>query len=670
VSQPDSEAKQSAEPVAGPIAASPSSLFRRLDGLSRAIQSALGTVFPEQLNPLLHLGAAANTALIISAASGIALLFFYVPAVDQAYESLTGPVAHFLRTLHRYSSDACMLLVLLHILKTFAQGKFTGARWVAWFTGLGLLLTLWLDGWLGYWMLWDASGAQTAMMTAAMVDRGGLFSNPLSRGFVSHGLLNSLLFFVVFFCHIAIPLLLAAGIWLHLLRVSKPRLLTNRPLTLVLLASLILVSLVFPAPARGEADLGAVTQSYVLDPWYQLPVLLYQRVGEGMIWLVTAAVTLAAICVPWIFSVRRKPAARVDPARCTGCEQCVKDCPFGANSMVKFEGRRVSSVDPDKCVACGICVGSCSPAAIVLPELPLESIRARIDRWFDGSSDEPLAFVCRQSHALASAIVSAEGRHPRFPGVRFIEVPCAGMVHPELVQRAQRRGAASVVVADCGADPHFRLGAEWTRQRLAGIRDPGHKIHPPKPEQLKIVCLSVPGEAELTRALAQSQRPAGPSKVRWIAGSVSWLALLLLCALAGWLTVAPAAVPQCELVATFIHSGEVVRDSAHSAGNDVAPHMRGAQTSLAKRAPVAMRVFIDGKEVLNQSYAPSGLSDSGPSSAIERIGVAKGEHVVRIELNDTGVDGNWTLHDSRVVNFADGQRRVIRFETGRGFTWE
>lgn len=77
-----------------------------------------------------------------------------MPAVDQAYDSLTGPVALFIRTLHRYSSDACMLLVLLHVLKTFAQARFVGARWLAWFTGLLLLFTLWIDGWLGYWMLW------------------------------------------------------------------------------------------------------------------------------------------------------------------------------------------------------------------------------------------------------------------------------------------------------------------------------------------------------------------------------------------------------------------------------------------------------------------------------------------------------------------------------------
>lgn len=647
--------------------ARPAALFRVLEKGLRGPQDMLARVVPDELNLFMHLGGAANTALIISAVSGIALLFFYVPAVDQAYDSLTGPVALFIRTLHRYSSDACMLLVLLHVIKTFAQARFVGARWLAWFTGLLLLFTLWIDGWLGYWMLWDDGGAETAKMTAAMVDRLGMFSNPLSRGFASHGLLNSLLFFVVFFCHIAIPLLLAAGIWLHLLRINKPRLLTNRPLTLALVLSLVAVSLIFPAPARGEADLGRVTAQYVLDPWYQLPLLLYERVGEGALWLAALAASVALIAVPWAFGRRRRPAAKVNSERCTGCEQCVKDCPFGANSMIQLNGRRVSSIDPDKCTSCGICVGSCSPAAIVLPELPLQAVREKIDRWFDGNSHDELIFLCREACAVPSENISAEGTYAELPGVRIIEVPCAGFVHPELVQRAQRRGANRVTVAACGADPQFRLGARWTQDRLAGVRDPGDKIRLPAPEKFSLLRLSAFGLPELKRATVK--KPAR-SRAAWIAGFAFWFVFVALCSLAGWVTLAPARVPQSELVVTFIHAGEVLPDSAQRAGNDVAPHMRGAQTSLAKRAPVAMRIFVDGAKLLERTYDPTGLSDAGPSSALERLELAPGSHTVRVEINDTGLENGWRHHESRTVHFAEGRRHVLRFETGRGFHWE
>lgn len=660
------EAAQPAQAPPGPPAR-PAVVFGGLEKGVRAAQETVARFIPDELNLFLHLGAAANTSLVISCVSGIALLLFYVPAVDQAYESLTGPVAHFIRTLHRYSSDACMMLMLLHALKTFAQARFVGARWLAWVTGLLMLFTLWLDGWLGYWMLWDDGGAETAKMTAAMVDRLGLFSNPLSRGFAAHGQLNSLLFFVVFFCHIAIPLLLAAGIWLHLIRVNKPRLLTNRPLTLALVSSLVAVSLVLPAPARGEADPGRITAQYVLDPWYQLPLLMFERVGEGALWLAALAAMVGLVAVPWLFARRRRPPAKVDSERCTGCEQCVKDCPFGANAMVQLAGRKVSRIDPDKCTSCGICIGSCSPAAIVLPELPLQAVREKIDRWFVAGSREELMFLCREAGAVEPDSISAEGTHAELPGVRIIEVPCAGFVHPELVQRAQRRGAVRVTVAACGSDPQCRLGVRWTLERLSGERDPGNKIRPPVPEQVNLLRLSAFGLPELKRDTTQSREW---SRAAWVAGGALWLAIIGMCSLAGWISIVPARVPQSELVVTFLHSGEVLPESAQRAGNEVAPHMRGAQTSLAKRAPVAMRVFVNGVKVHERSYEPSGLSGAGPSSALERIELAPGRHEVRVELNDTGRDDGWRLHESRALEFTGGRRHVLCFETGRGFTWE
>jgi hypothetical protein len=83
-----------------------------------------------------------------------------------------------------------------------------------------------------------------------------------------------------------------------------------------------------------------------------------------------------------------------------------------------------------------------------------------------------------------------------------------------------------------------------------------------------------------------------------------------------------------------------------------------------------MRVLVDGEPVLERRYEPSGLSSAGQSSALERIGIKAGRHVVRVELNDTGEAGAWRLHEVRTLVFRDGQRHVLRFETARGFTWE
>lgn len=54
-------------------------------------------------------------------------------------------------------------------------------------------------------------------------------------------------------------------------------------------------------------------------------------------------------------------AAKIDIAKCTGCESCVSECPVEAISMK--EGKANVS---DQCVDCGACVGACPVEAISL----------------------------------------------------------------------------------------------------------------------------------------------------------------------------------------------------------------------------------------------------------------------------------------------------------------
>lgn len=55
----------------------------------------------------------------------------------------------------------------------------------------------------------------------------------------------------------------------------------------------------------------------------------------------------------------------VDSERCIGCGKCVKQCPFGALSLVNG----VSCVDKDKCYGCGVCRCKCKDSALSLKDL-------------------------------------------------------------------------------------------------------------------------------------------------------------------------------------------------------------------------------------------------------------------------------------------------------------
>jgi Na+-translocating ferredoxin:NAD+ oxidoreductase RNF subunit RnfB len=58
----------------------------------------------------------------------------------------------------------------------------------------------------------------------------------------------------------------------------------------------------------------------------------------------------------------------VEADRCTGCQDCVEPCPFGAMSIQAVAGskRLKAAVDADKCYGCGVCVLSCGEAALAL----------------------------------------------------------------------------------------------------------------------------------------------------------------------------------------------------------------------------------------------------------------------------------------------------------------
>ena len=52
--------------------------------------------------------------------------------------------------------------------------------------------------------------------------------------------------------------------------------------------------------------------------------------------------------------------AKVNPAKCTGCETCVEECPSEAINMIDDK----ANVDVGSCIDCGVCVDACPEEAI------------------------------------------------------------------------------------------------------------------------------------------------------------------------------------------------------------------------------------------------------------------------------------------------------------------
>lgn len=678
-----------AEPIATARAEPPLRGDRLLAGLELPflwVERLVARAVPPALDPLAQLGAIANVHLVVATASGALLLFWYSASVHTAYSSLEALRSDWLgqlvRSFHRYSSDAAMLFVVLHALRLTLARRFAGARWLAWVTGAALVGALWLVGWLGYWLVWDEPARQIALGSSKLLDVLPVFVEPMTRSFLTDGSVQSLLFFIVFFVHMLLPLAMGIALWLHITRLQRSRFLTTRQMTLAVLASLLAVSVAVPAVSGAPARMLAQPGTMPIDAFYALPIVLTDRLGGGALWALVLVPGVALFSLPWALARGRALPARVDLPRCNGCRTCATDCPYGAIQLVpRTDGRPhevEARVDGAKCVGCGICAGSCDSAGIGVPLVSQVEARARLDRWLGAEPGDAVAFVCASSGGGTLRLDPTSGRSEYLPGYRVVAVPCVGWVHPLTVERALRRGARGVLVVGCGAtEPPYREGLRWTAERLEARRAPRLRLERAPAERVRFLQLGRGAREEVVREaarfLAGAPPPAPPRPLaRWAALAALAVAFTLPLAWASRVPYAPPAPAGPELVVSFRHAGsnqERCRDVPPEENAQLPPHMRRPRICERGRAPVRLRVEVDGRPTLERSYAAKGLRGDGPSLAMETLRLEPGEHEISVSLGDSHDPTAWAYVDRRRLRFASTTRAVTLFDRATGFTW-
>jgi NAD-dependent dihydropyrimidine dehydrogenase PreA subunit len=136
------------------------------------------------------------------------------------------------------------------------------------------------------------------------------------------------------FMHIALPLFLLFIMWVHILRISRPKVNPPRRLAILMLVALFAVSLWRPALSQGPADLAKAPVEIGLD-WFFLPLYpLVDMWGRGEVWAFLGVFSLIIAAMPWLPPFRRAKPAEVDLAHCNGCARCAEDCPYEAIRLV------------------------------------------------------------------------------------------------------------------------------------------------------------------------------------------------------------------------------------------------------------------------------------------------------------------------------------------------
>ncbi len=452
------------------------------------VENGFDRAFGPDWNPLHQLGALGWFFYWITIVSGIYLYIFFDTGINQAYQSLeylthvqwyAGGV---MRSLHRYASDALIIVMMLHLLREYVMDRYRGARWFTWFTGVPLLWLVFACGISGYWMVWDILAQYIAIATTEWLDALGIFGESIARNFLTPATLSGRFFTLMVFIHIAVPLVMLLVMWIHILRQRNAK--VNPPIGLAAgtLAMLLVLSFVKPALSQAPADLGVVPSVINLDWFYLAAYPLLDRLPGRVMWAIAASATLFLLVLPWLPPLRRPAPARVDLDNCNGCGRCVEDCPFSAVALQpRTDGTGFSQeavVANELCTSCGICVGACPTSTpfrrttelipgIDLPDLRIQVMRDKTLAAASGLSGNArvLVYGCDQGPDL---------NRLRVPGVAVLTLPCIAMLPPSFLDFIiMRHHADGVFLTGCAeGDCHYHLGIQWTEQRLAGERDP------------------------------------------------------------------------------------------------------------------------------------------------------------------------------------------------------
>lgn len=485
--------------------------------LGRA-ERGLDRLFGPASNPLRHLGALGFLLFWVIAVTGGWLYAVFDTSVAGAWHStsvlstdLVG-LGGVVRALHRYASDAFVVVMVAHLLRELALARVSAFRRFTWLSGVPLLWLAVAAGIVGYWLVWDQTALLSATASVEWLDALGVFAEPLARNFQTATAVNDRLFSLFVFLHIGLPLLVLAGMWIHIQRLARPDTRPTRSLTGGTLASLLVLSIVQPAPIAAHADPLVMPESVAFDWFYLAPNALSAQWSAQALWAIAGGATLALVALPWILRTPRRAAAVVDPPNCNGCGRCFEDCPYGAISMTRTATGELAVVDTNACASCGICAGACPSATpfrridvlasgIDLPFDPVDAVRRRLESALADRPGAVVAFGC--AHAADLRKIDA-------PDVATIPLECAGQLLPAFVDYALRHGARGVAIVGCpDGGCEFRLGDRWTAERLAATREPHLRASVPR-DRLLHIGAGAGEEARVAAAVGSTLVPRAP----------------------------------------------------------------------------------------------------------------------------------------------------------------
>ena len=292
------------------------------------------------LYPTFRLGWLSTFFFVFEIVTGLFLMVYYTPSPLAAYQNMLNimggvPLGSLMRDLHKLGAEAMVVVVALHMLRTFLTGSYKKPRQFTWATGIVLLgVTLFLS-FSGYLLPWDQLSLWAVTIGASMAEAVppevvGRTINLLVRGgpeFGANGLLRFYLLHVL-----ALPLVGIVALGVHYYKVIlhghslpphaeavgedtakrvpmdnrtyfMPKILTRELFYVCALTfGLVLMGTFFyNAPLELHAD-PLVTPLHTTAPWYFLWLQGMLKLGDKVIWGVIVPTILGGglLVLPYI----------------------------------------------------------------------------------------------------------------------------------------------------------------------------------------------------------------------------------------------------------------------------------------------------------------------------------------------------------------------------------
>jgi quinol-cytochrome oxidoreductase complex cytochrome b subunit len=277
------------------------------------------------------LGGVTVFLFVVLAVSGLLLTFFYVPTPDEAFASIQViafqvPLGWLMRNLHYWAAQAMVLTTALHMLRVIFTGAYKAPRRANYLIGLALLAGILLLDFTGYVLRWDDGTRWALVVGTNLVKETPLIGGWLYQTLVGGsdiGAATTIRFYAWHILGLAVPGAILIG-W-HIFKVRRDGGIAHRPRAgdhppridrgqlvrvesiamLIMMAGLIGLSALFPAPLGPTADLPAPPDK-AQAPWFFLWVQAMLRVMPP-VWagvLIPLGLLAVLIVIPYVIDRR------------------------------------------------------------------------------------------------------------------------------------------------------------------------------------------------------------------------------------------------------------------------------------------------------------------------------------------------------------------------------